>query len=471
MPANLPRMIISALKGDSGKTMLSIGVVSALREKSYKVATFKKGPDFIDAGWLSFVSARPCYNLDPFLMTKEQILNSFLVNSSTADISLIEGNRGLFDGLDLEGQCSTAELAKTLKTPVFIIVDVTMVTRTAAALIMGCQKFDPDLEITGIILNRVGGFRHQSLIRNSIEKYCDVPVVGAIPKLKGNMFPERHMGLVPHIERTYAAKAVEWARKVVEENVDLDRIREIACKAKALHQSPQVEYHESPVTFGGKSLRIGIIRDKAFWFYYPENLDHLRHMGAELVEINSMIDSKLPELDALYIGGGFPEMQAHALASNSEFRTSLRLAIERGLPVYAECGGLIYLGEDLIVDHKTYPMVGAIPMKFLMEKKPQGHGYTVLEVCGENPFYSPGTVLKGHEFHYSKPLPKAHAKIPSVFKVIRGRGLDGSSDGVVRKNLLATYSHVHARGNKLWGKGLFSAAIDFRNLGEKKFSK
>ena len=199
-----PRITIGALKGGSGKTILSLGLIAAWREKGHRIAPFKKGPDFIDAGWLTFAAARPCYNLDPFMMNNEQIVQSFVSHSGDADLSLIEGNRGLFDGLDVEGRCSTAELAKLLKTPVILIVDVTMSTRTVAAVIKGCQAFDPDLNVAGIILNRVAGSRQEALITNAIEKYCDTIVVGSVPKLQDTVFPERHMGLVPYQEREHA---------------------------------------------------------------------------------------------------------------------------------------------------------------------------------------------------------------------------------------------------------------------------
>ncbi|MCP4665052.1 MAG: AAA family ATPase, partial [Deltaproteobacteria bacterium] len=219
MPKKRPRILIAALKGGSGKTILSLGLIAAWREKDFQIAPFKKGPDFIDAGWLAFAAAQPCYNLDPFLMKEDEVLHSFLAHSEGADLSVIEGNRGLFDGLDLDGAFSTAELAKLLKIPVLIVLDVTMATRTMAAVIKGCQVFDPDLNIAGVILNRVAGLRQETLIRETIEKYCDTPVVGAVPKLKDNVFPERHMGLVPYQERDHAEKAVSWARATVKENL------------------------------------------------------------------------------------------------------------------------------------------------------------------------------------------------------------------------------------------------------------
>lgn len=454
-----PRVIIAALKGGSGKTILSLGLVAAWREKGFRIAPFKKGPDFIDAGWLAFAADQPCYNLDPFLMNEKQILNSFILRSDRSDLALIEGNRGLYDGLDLDGCSSTAELAKLLKTPVLIILDVSMATRTMAAVIKGCQAFDPDVNIGGAILNRVASSRQEELITCAIEKYCGLPVVGAVPRLKENLFPERHMGLVPFQERDQAEKAVLWAKRIVRKHLQLDKIWGIAHRSEEIVPSLRDAGSPSGLMGSHRPPRIGFIRDRAFWFYYPENLEQLKRMGAVLIEVDAISSPGLPQLDALYIGGGFPETQAQALADNRKFRKSLIEEIEKGLPVYAECGGFMYLGERLLVGEAAYPMVGAIPAEFILHKRPQGHGYTVLEVAGPNPYYAVGQTLKGHEFHYSRPVFTREDDLKFVFKVSRGRGLDGVRDGVCRKNILATYTHVHAAGNPNWTKGLFRAAL------------
>jgi cobyrinic acid a,c-diamide synthase len=457
-----PRITIGALKGGSGKTILSLGLIAAWREKGHRIAPFKKGPDFIDAGWLTLAAARPCHNLDPFMMNNEQIVQSFVSHSGYADLSLIEGNRGLFDGLDVEGRCSTAELAKLLKTPVILIVDVTMATRTVAAAIKGCQAFDPDLNVAGIILNRVAGSRQEALITTAIEKYCGTMVVGSVPKLQDTVFPERHMGLVPYQEREHAEKAISWTRETVEKHLQLDAIWRIASEAEDFEIKFQSQTPGTTVKAGNDSPQIGFIRDKAFWFYYPENLEQLERMGARLVEINAISQNVFPQLDALYIGGGFPEIQVQALADNHPFRNALREEIEKGLPVYAECGGLMYLGKNLVVDGRTYPMVGAIPVEFVLEKRPQGHGYTVLEVNESNPYYPVGELLKGHEFHYVKPVLTGDENMDFVFKVRRGHGVDGERDGICIKNVLATFTHIHAAGNPRWAQGLFEVASEYR---------
>lgn len=464
MLTSIPRIIISALKGGSGKTIFSLGLISAWRESGARVSPFKKGPDFIDAGWLALAAGRTCYNLDAFLMTESQIIRSFLNHSAGSDISLIEGNRGLYDGLDLDGRSSTAELGKLTGSPVILIVDVTMTTRTMAALVMGCQNFDPDLDIAAVILNRVAGARQESLVRDSIEHYCGLPVVGSVPKLKENPFPERHMGLVPYQERENAQKAVQWAGKVVKEHIDLHKIWEMSRNPEPVGETDKVPRVTASVREGSDPPRIGYIKDYSFWFYYPENLDHLKSLGAVLLEVNSITDDSLPDLDGLYIGGGFPETRAKALAENRSFRDSLKKMIEAGLPVYAECGGFIYLGEELQVEGDMFPMVGALPVRFVMDKKPQGHGYTILRVEGENPYYRKGEIIRGHEFHYSKPLVTRPGAINPVLRVERGHGFDGERDGLIKNNLFATYTHIHAGGNSLWGRRFFHAAAEYRRL-------
>jgi cobyrinic acid a,c-diamide synthase len=339
-----------------------------------------------------------------------------------------------------------------------------------AAVVKGCQVFDPDLDMAGVILNRVGGSRQERLITAAIEQHCGLPVVGAVPKLKKNLFPERHMGLVPFQERDQAEKAVSWAKGIVRDHLQLDQIWTIArrCGDRDLQALPPVG--TGPMaSVGDPSPRIGFIRDRAFWFYYPENLEQLQRLGAQLVEINAIASPEFPQVDALYIGGGFPETQAQALANNDRFREGLRAEIEKGLPVYAECGGFMYLGGQLVVEDRSYPMVGALPVTFVLQKRPQGHGYTVLKAAEPNPYYAVGQEFKGHEFHYSRPVITQQEGLTFAFTVMRGRGIDGSRDGICIKNVLATYTHVHAAGNPDWAKGLFRSALSHRK--SRKISK
>jgi cobyrinic acid a,c-diamide synthase len=433
-------------------------MIAAWKRLGRNVAAFKKGPDFIDSAWLSLAAQRPCRNLDTFLLGPKKVQQSFGRNAESRGISLIEGNRGLYDGMDSRGTQSTAELAKLLQAPVILILDCTKVTRTLAAMVLGCQKMDPEVDIRGVILNQVVRSRHEKILRASIEETCDLPVLGAVPRLDDFPFPERHLGLTPPQEHQWVARALGRAAEVAEKYLDLEQLWKIGESASPFCWEPEEE--EQRLLTAAERPVIGILRDSAFQFYYPENLQALKDRGARLVEISAVRERGSPALDALYIGGGFPETHAEQLANNLSFRQSLRDSIENGLPVYAECGGLMYLGESLAMDTRSYPLVGALPVNFSMEKRPQGHGYTLLEVEEENPFYAVGRVLKGHEFHYSRVLSLEEGRVHFAFRVKRGTGIKNKQDGLCYKNVLATYSHIHALGCEEWADGLIQKATE-----------
>ena len=461
---DIPRIIIAALRGGSGKTILSVGIIAALSKRNYSIAPFKKGPDYIDAGWLALAAGRPCYNLDSFLLTASDNRTSFLSHAEDCDIAVIEGNRGIYDGIDLEGSTSTAELAKLLKAPVVLCVDCTKITRTMAAVISGCLQFDTDVTIKGVILNQVANARHELKLRDSIEHFCGIPVLGAIHKLGQQHFPERHLGLVPTAEHQWARESIEAITKIAEKHIDLDAVVKIAEQAPKLRASHKHKTSSSgiqhPVSRIGKPTpRIGIIRDSAFQFYYPENIDALREKGAEIIFLSPLKDRQLPELDALYIGGGFPETHARQLSENTGFSRQVRVAVEEGFPIYAECGGLMYLGEALVLNGKSYPMAGILPLVFDFYKRPQGHGYTIVTVEGQNPYYPMGTEIKGHEFHYSRVRKWSGHDKDLVFRMDRGVGISEDRDGILYKNVLATYTHIHALGTPQWAEALVRNAI------------
>lgn len=453
-----PRLMISGLGGDTGKTAVSVGLCRVWKKQGYKVVPFKKGPDYIDMGWLSRGAGHPCYNVDLFLMNKNQVLSSFSLNTSDSDIAVIEGNRGLYDGMDPEGSVSTAEIAKLLQSPVILVADCTKVTRTVAALVLGCQMFDQDVPIKGVILNRLAGDRHASTIQKSIEKYCRLPVVGAIPKLTHITFPGRHLGLVPPQEHPTAEETIEKAAEVMEKYIDLKQLQEIAHRAPLLDFVPD---HSSDSVAG--EVTIGIIRDSAFQFYYPENIDALKRAGARIVEFNALTDNFPDGLDALYIGGGFPETHAQTLSANENLRRAVLEAAEKGLPIYAECGGLMYLCKELVWEEKTYPMVGVFPFTIGVSRKPQGHGYTIIEVKSPNPYFKTGRILHGHEFHYSYVLGMPEQDgVYCAFEMKKGHGAVNKMDGFCYKNILATYTHLHALGTKEWVDGIIDAAAAYK---------
>ncbi len=457
-----PRMMIAALKGGAGKTVLSVGLTAAMRARGLSLGVFKKGPDYIDAGWLGLAAGTDCYNLDPYLCDNDTLRASFAARSLGKDISLVEGNRGVFDGVDASGSYSTAELAKLLKMPVVLIVDATKVTRTAAALVLGCQVLDRDLDLRGVILNRVAGTRHEKVLRESIEEATSIPVIGSVMKLPLENFPQRHLGLLPLYEHPGAQEFVEEAARVVREYVDLDRALEIASSAGEFGSAPILGFQNVVGTREYSGIRIGILRDAAFQFYYPENLEALKDQGADLVEISALEAKELPELDGLYIGGGFPETHAEVLSGNRGFRESLRAAVYKGLPVYAECGGLMYLSRNLRIDDSVFPMVGIFPVDSVLERQPQGHGYIRVEVTAPNPFYPQGAVLTGHEFHYSHVTAVDDNENSYAFRVLRGHGMDGLRDGICSANVLGTYVHIHALGEPLWAEGILRKANEFR---------
>ena len=463
-----PRIMIAALRGGSGKTILSIGIIAAWRKLGKSIAPFKKGPDYIDAGWLALAAGRPCYNLDSFLLSPEDNFTSFLSHSSDHDISVIEGNRGLYDGIDLEGSTSTAELAKLLQTPVVMCVDCTKITRTMAAVVSGCAQFDPDVRIKGIVLNRVANPRHEKKLRDSIEHYSKIPVVGAIPKQNHEYFPERHLGLVPTPEHDWANESIEAIASIAEKHIDLDTLVAIAQNAPKLSTDNADKTSLSGIRHPVSSIekptpRVGVVKDSACQFYYPENIDALKTAGAEVEFISPLEIQTLPQLHALYIGGGFPETHAAQLSENESFSRQLKTMVEDGFPIYAECGGLMYLGEELILEDRSYPMTGILPLVFDFYKKPQGHGYTIVKVEGENPYFPVGAEIKGHEFHYSRARNWSGKKSDLVFQMQRGAGIHEDRDGILYKNVLATYTHIHALGNPGWAKALVRNAIEYQS--------
>ncbi|HPA46319.1 MAG TPA: cobyrinate a,c-diamide synthase [bacterium] len=456
-----PRLVLSGLRGGSGKTLVSLGLISAWRESGFAVAPFKKGPDYIDPAWLGRAAHRSCHNLDSFFCEPTEILASFAEQTMDATTAVIEGNRGLYDGVDAEGSHSTAELAKLLKSPVVLIVDCTKTTRTLAAMLLGCQTLDREVFIAGVIVNRVAGSRHESVIRKAIEQETGLPVLGALRSVSDSPFSERHLGLLPPSEHPDADEALDQATRLIQENVDLDAMLRIARSALPLTIS---EFSNQSAYSADVPVRIGVIRDSAFNFYYPDNLQSLRDCGAEIVEISALADRCLPDIDGLYIGGGFPETHAARLAANTDFRQDLLCLIDDGLPVLAECGGLVYLCESLLVDGSTYPMVGVFPVSLDIAERPVGHGYVEVVVDASNPFFGQGHRLRGHEFRYSRVHSVKSESFHFALAMKKGVGFDGERDGLCYRNVLASFCHFHARGVKGWAEGLVRQAVTYAGL-------
>ncbi|MBU1152759.1 hydrogenobyrinic acid a,c-diamide synthase (glutamine-hydrolyzing) [bacterium] len=451
------RIIISAPGRSSGKTTISIGLCAALKEQGLKVAPFKKGPDYIDPMWLTAAAKTQCHNLDFFMMGEEKLIEVFQLAGQDTDLSVIEGNMGFYDGLDREGKDSTSYLSKLLKAPAILVIDASRMTRGIAPLLLGYQQFEPDNLIKGVILNKVAGTRHEEKLKSAITQYCDVEVLGVLPGLDEIEIKERHLGLMPIKEDFRLMPIIESLANAVKRYVDLDAVLKLS--ASAVRQSspflPELEQNGiHPLTpasggyFSSPTVRLGIARDTAFTFYYPENLVALQQAGAELIPFNTLTDSRLPEVDGLYFGGGFPEMFIETLSENRILRQEIQTAIEQGMPVYAECGGLMYLAKSISYNGTTKEMVGALPCDVKVYEKPQGHGYVTLEQTGKSNWFCFDGEIPGHEFHYSQIInPQG---LDFAFRVIRGKGIDGSHDGIIYKNVIAGYTHLHSVGVPQW---------------------
>lgn len=459
----MPHLLISAAHKSSGKTTISIGLCSALTQRGIVVQPFKKGPDYIDPMWLSAATGRPCRNLDYYLMDRDEIVATYLKHAKDADLSLVEGNKGLYDGLDLDGSNSNAALAKLLHAPVVLVIDARGMTRGIAPLILGYQAFDTEIQIAGVILNNLGGARHEKKLRAVIEHYTDVPVIGAVNHDLRLQITERHLGLMPSNETGDASQHIASIGNIVGGQVDLDRLIEISRLATSPVE-PQREVEKAYTFKGEDKVRIGLARDQAFGFYYADDLDAIRQAGAEILPFDTLNDSALPEeLDGIFIGGGFPELFMTELESNSTMRNSIKQAIEADMPVYAECGGLMYLSRSLTWHNETRQMVGIIPGDVIMHGKPVGRGYVKVRNTGKNPW--PGEQvdreLSAHEFHYSS-LENVNGDLTYAFDVVRGHGIDGKHDGIVYRNMLACYTHFRSTQNYNWAERFVSFVREAR---------
>jgi len=447
-------LLISSPQGHSGKTVVTIGLCNVLKRKGLSVQPFKKGPDYIDPSWLTVATGRSCRNLDLFLIPEDRLLRSFHRSCEGVNLAVVEGAMGLYDGLNSYG--TTAEIACLLNLPILLVVNTSRMTTSIAAMVKGYQLFQTDIKIAGVILNYVSGRRHEEKLRGAVEQHCGIPVVGSIPRDPDLLIAERHLGLIPSPESDEAVSLVERIGKKLEPHLDLEGILTIAKEFRPPRPVPFLsgerneEREDQPI-----KAKIGVMRDRAFNFYYPENLEALKKEGAQLIFINSFMD-RLPEVDGLYFGGGFPEFFLEDLEKNRELREDIARAIEEGLPVYAECAGLMYLCRSIHWQGRSYEMVGIIPAEVQLSEKPEGHGYVIVEVIGENPFFPIGLTLRGHEFHHSS-LSSLRG-LPFAYQVKRGQGIRHQLDGIVYKNLFASYVHLHALGTPEWAHGFVSLA-------------
>ena len=439
----LPRFMISAAHKSSGKTVVSAGLARALTDNGRTVGTFKKGPDYIDPLWLSTASRRSCYNLDFNSMTHDEIVSSFGTRASS-DINLIEANKGLFDGIAVDGSDSNAALAKLLKTPVILVIDTVGMTRGVAPLLQGYAGFDPDVQIAGVILNRTGGPRHETKLRQSVETYTDLPVLGAIRRSADMIIDERHLGLITPAENPETENWLDLVAELVSEQVDLGAIASVAKSAPSFPEVRQAV----PASANAKGLKIGIARDGAFGFYYAQDLEAFESAGATLVPIDLMQAQSLPDIDGLFIGGGYPETHMKALEANVSLREELKISLENGLPCYAECGGLMYLCRSIQWDGESADAVGFFDADAVMHKKPQGRGYARFRRKDNHPWGASDTEMQAHEFHYARIANSSDTEFCRT--VTRGFGTDGKQDGLRKANTLAGFIHLKHTSSTPW---------------------
>ncbi len=447
----MAHLLIAAAHKSSGKTTVSVGLAAALRRRGVSVQPFKKGPDYIDPMWLSEAAGRPCFNLDFNSQSRAEILATFAAHAAGADLGLIEGNMGLYDGLDIKGGDSNAALAKLLGAPVVLVLDARGMTRGIAPLVLGYRAFDAELAIKGVILNKLAGARQEGKLRAVLERYTDVPVLGAIGRDDALMVAERHLGLVTPGETARMAAVIDRLAEAVAAGVDIERLRQVARAGRL----PASARDDAPARCRGRRLRLAIARDEAFGFYYQDDLDALSAAGAELVPFDTLRDAHLPACDGLFLGGGFPETHMAALEANASLRGEIRSALAAGLPAYAECGGLMYLCRGLSWRGQRREMVGAVPAEAVMHERPQGRGYVRLEETGNGPWPLKAAGGAGparfpaHEFHYAG-LEGLPSDTVFAYRVLRGTGIDGRHDGIVLGNLVAGFAHLRDVAGNRW---------------------
>ena len=441
MAADCPRLLIAGDRSSSGKTTIVAGLLSALCGKGLSVQPFKVAMDYIDPSYHSWITGRSCRNLDGYLMKEEAVREIYAHAADKADIAVIEGVRGLYEGYDGD-LGSTAQIAKLLRAPVIFVVDARSITRSCAALVRGYMDYDPKVQFKGVILNKVGSDRHADKATREIERYAGVDVVGVIRRNEDMHLAMRHLGLVPVLEGKTRhegfADRVARIREIVEEGIDLDRIIEIAREAEPLAEVPPDLYRKNTA---GEGMKIGVARDEAFNFYYRDNLEMMELAGAEVVPFSPVHDPGLPDVDGIYIGGGYPEVYARELSENHAMLRSLERAHERELPMYAECGGLMYLAREIEWDGERQEMAGLVP-----GRARRGDVRVVSYVHGrlacDSLLGRAGEPIMGHEFHHSEMLMDEGAKY--AIRLERGSGIKGGWDGICQGNMVASYTHIHS---------------------------
>lgn len=467
------KLVLAGTGSAVGKTTISTGIMKALSDEN--VQPFKVGPDFIDPSYHTIATGNVSRNLDSFFMNDFQIINSFkrALKKSNSNMGIIEGVRGLYEGISpIDDVGNTASIAKALDAPVVLLIDSRSLVKSAAAIVLGFKALDPQVRIEGVILNKVKGPRHYMKAKESVEKLADVPVIGGIPRDDKISVEERHLGLVPALEKDRITKNINLWGEIAEEYIDLDALKDImktsSKSAVKDNQNIAIESHEDdfnkkhndaldlPVTNDSKpgelwktgnkdKVKIGVAQDEIFTFYYKETLESLEDNNAELIPFSPYKDENLPDVDALYIGGGYPEVFKNELSQNTSILEDIRRFHMDNRPIYGECGGLIYLSKSI----DGLSMVDAIPYSSEMTERVQGLNYIIARSNQDNLISNEGDIFRGHEFHYTKL--NINSTDSLVFDVLRGRGVLNNMDGVSIGNTLANYIHIHACSHPNFG--------------------
>ncbi|WP_437781095.1 cobyrinate a,c-diamide synthase [Sorangium sp. So ce1097] len=493
MSRAIPRLVVAGTASGVGKTTTTVAIARALRARGLRVALFKCGPDYLDPTYHARAVAGTSHNLDGWMMGRDAVLSTFAAEAAGADVALIEGVMGLFDGASPTGEeGSTAEIAKWLEAPVALVVDASGMARSVAALVQGFAGFDPGLRVAAVVCNQVGSRGHLDILRQAqAQANRSTPVVGGLPRDEAQSFPERHLGLRTADEAALPEERFDHWGAQAEAWIGLDALLEIARSAPALPEAaasaPVVPEPAQGAPAGGARAaaqpraRIGLAFDEAFHFYYADNLRRLEAAGAELVRFSPLRDARLPEVDALYLGGGYPEAHAARLADNAALRAEIRAFAGRGGPIYAECGGLMFLTEAIrTLDGRAHPMVGLVPAEAVMCEKLQALGYVEVETQARTILGGAGLRFRGHQFRYSElrptqpaqaaaspeppPAPAAQAPLPieHAYSVRRRRGGQVAREGYWAQRVLASYVHAHWASNPLAAEGLVASAAAHR---------
>jgi cobyrinic acid a,c-diamide synthase len=448
-------LVVAGVASGVGKTTVTLGLLDAFRRRGLTVQGFKVGPDFIDSGFQEIVTGRGSYNLDGWMCGRDHVLATVARHTRDVDVAVVEGVMGCFDGLEATSdEGSTAQVAKWLDAPVVLVIDVHAQARSAAAVVLGFEQLDPDLKLAAVIANRVGGSAHARAIRDAVSACCRAQLVGALPHDAQVALAERHLGLVTAGEGGLTEDKRGRLADAIERGVDLDRLLELAGPAPTSMERAE----PAPPT---STVRIGVAHDAAFCFYYRDNLARLRAAGAELVYWSPLADGGLPAVDGLYLGGGYPELHGAALAGNKTMRQAVLAFAEAGRPVYAECGGLMYLAEALEdLDGVRHAMVGLLPAAVRMRPRRLSLSYTEVTLQAASPLGPPGTVARGHEFHFST-LDPVRASVARAYRLRRRGGEDGE-EGYRIRNALLSYVHLHFGSNPDLAAGFVHACAEAR---------